>query len=98
MQIQRLKKWEVRKHGFLTRVGQSNHMQGNKDSFVELDEGFRHIKLGNNTKLEVTRKGNIKCEIEGVIQTITDVFFVTELTNNLLSVGQLQNKGVTFFY
>ncbi|XP_015583226.1 uncharacterized protein LOC107262362 [Ricinus communis] len=36
---------------------------------AQLDEGFRHsVKLGNNSKLEVMRKGNIRLEFGGITQ------------------------------
>lgn len=70
-------------------------MTGNKGWFCEINESFRHtVKLGNNSKLAVMGKGNIIFEVEGITQLISDVFFVPELSNNLLSIGQLQEKGV----
>ncbi|GJY62081.1 hypothetical protein Tco_0462738 [Tanacetum coccineum] len=77
--------------------GCSNHMTGTKSCFVRIDVTFkRTVKLGNNSKLVVLGKGDIRFEIDGITQTITDVFFVPQLTTNLLSVGKLQEKGVTF--
>lgn len=55
------------------------------------------MKLGNNSALDVLGKVNIKLQIVGVTQIIIDVFYVPELRNNLLSIGQLQEKGVVFF-
>jgi len=76
--------------------GCSNHMSGNKQWFVDFDERFRHsVKLGNNSRMLVMGRGNIKIEIEEIIQVVTNVFYVPELTNNLLSVGQLLEKGLT---
>ncbi|CAL8156633.1 unnamed protein product [Prunus armeniaca] len=75
--------------------GCSNHMSGNKQWFVDFDEKFRHsVKLGNNSRMPVMGRGNIKLEIGGIIQVVTNVFYIPELTNNLLSVGQLQEKGL----
>lgn len=75
--------------------GCSNHMTGNKEWFMELDEGFRHVvRLGNSSRLQVMGKGDVKFEIQGVTQIVSDVYFVPDLTNKLLSVGQLQEKGV----
>ncbi|KAI5423025.1 hypothetical protein KIW84_046145 [Lathyrus oleraceus] len=75
--------------------GCSNHMTGNKGWFCEINESFRHtVKLGNNSKLAVMGKGNIRFEVEGMTQLISDVCFVPELSSNLLSIGQLQEKGV----
>lgn len=49
-----------------------------------MDEGFRHsVKLGNNTKMNVLGKGNVKLDINGVIHVIQDIFFVPDLKNNL---------------
>ncbi|WKA06415.1 hypothetical protein VitviT2T_024314 [Vitis vinifera] len=75
--------------------GCRNHMCGNKLWFSDLDEEFRQsVNLGNNSKMTVLGKGNIRMQVYGVTQVITDVFYILELRNNLLSVGQLQEKGV----
>jgi hypothetical protein len=75
--------------------GCSNHMTGNKQWFVELDEEFSHsVKLGNNLRMPVEGKGNIRLEIEGITQVISEVYYVPELKNNLLSIGQLQEKNL----
>uniref|UniRef100_A0A2N9FY74 Integrase catalytic domain-containing protein n=1 Tax=Fagus sylvatica TaxID=28930 RepID=A0A2N9FY74_FAGSY len=75
--------------------GCSNHMCANKEWFSDLDEEFREsVKLGNNSKMAVLGKGNIRLQIAGVTQVITDVFYIPELKNNLLSIGQLQERGV----
>lgn len=44
--------------------------------------------------MAVLGKGNIGMQIAGVTQVITDVFYIPELKNNLLSIGQLQERGV----
>lgn len=41
------------------------------------------------------RQGSIKLEIGGIVLIVTGVFWIPELKNNLLSVGQLQEKGLT---
>ncbi|CAL9007503.1 unnamed protein product [Prunus brigantina] len=75
--------------------GCSNHMSGNKQLFAKMDESFRdNVKLGNNSSLCVMGKGNIKVEVNGVMHCITEVFYVPELKNNLISLGQLQEKGM----
>lgn len=73
--------------------GCSNHMSGNKEWFSELDESFRQsVKLGNNTKMPVVGKGNVRMQVNGFVQVISDVYYILELKNNLLSIGQLQEK------
>jgi len=79
--------------------GCSNHMCGDKSNFNEIDESFRHVvKLGNNTKMNVFSKGNVKLNVNGVTHVIQDVFYVPELKNNLLSIGQLQEKGLPIMF
>ncbi|KAI5398709.1 hypothetical protein KIW84_064184 [Lathyrus oleraceus] len=71
-------------------------MCGNKLWFSTIDEDFKHsVKLGNDSKMEVMGKGNIRLEINGAVQVVTDVYYVPDLKNNLLSVGQLQERGLT---
>ncbi|KAJ8628498.1 hypothetical protein MRB53_021805 [Persea americana] len=49
--------------------GCSNHMSGDKRWFLELDETFRHVvKLGNNTKMDVMGRGNIRLHAHGATQ------------------------------
>ncbi|PRQ17740.1 putative RNA-directed DNA polymerase [Rosa chinensis] len=75
--------------------GCSNHMSGNKKWFIDLNEQFRQsVKLGNNSKMAVMGKGNVRLQANGVTQVFTDVYYIPELKNNLLSIGQLQEKGV----
>lgn len=70
--------------------GCSNHMSGDKHWFIELDHSFRHsVKLGNDSKIVVMGKGNVRIQVEGRTQVITKVFYIPELKNNLLSIGQL---------
>lgn len=75
--------------------GCSNHMCGVKAMFAELDEKFSHsVKLGNNSRMNVAGKGKLKLLINGVNLVVTDVYYVPELKNNLLSIGQLQERGL----
>ncbi|XP_070667503.1 uncharacterized protein [Malus domestica] len=50
--------------------------------------------MGNNSSLAVLGKGNIRMEVNDLMQVITRVFYVPKLKNNLLSIGQLQEKGL----
>ena len=68
-------------------------MTGDKTWFVELDESFKHtVRLGNSKKLAVEGRGSVRFEVKGITQTVTNVYYVPNLTNNLLSIGQLQEK------
>lgn len=70
-------------------------MTGNKKWFSDLEEGFnRTVKLGNDTRMSVVGKGSVRVQVNGVIQVIPEVYYVPELRNNLLSLGQLQKRGL----
>ncbi|KAL5757982.1 hypothetical protein ACOSP7_020593 [Xanthoceras sorbifolium] len=62
----------------------SNHMTGDRQWFLHLDESFRQV-----VKLE-----SIKLRVNGTSQVITEVFYCPELQNNLLSIGQLQEHNL----
>jgi transposase InsO family protein len=48
--------------------------------------------------MAVMGKGNVKLNIGGRIHVITDVYYLPGLSNNLLSIGQLQRKGLTIVF
>ncbi|CAL5371264.1 unnamed protein product [Camellia sinensis] len=75
--------------------GCSNHMCGDKSLFCDLNEDFRQrVKLGNNTRMAVLGKGTVRLTVSGFTHVVSEVFFVPELKNNLLSIGQLQERGL----
>ncbi|GAA0155704.1 hypothetical protein LIER_13376 [Lithospermum erythrorhizon] len=79
--------------------GCSNHMCKSEELFSCLDKSYKHsVKLGNNTKLSVTGKSIVKLKFNNVTYAIGDVYFVPELKSNLLSVGQLQEKGLIIIF
>jgi hypothetical protein len=66
--------------------GCSNHMVGNKDWLSNFDGNFREtVKLGDDSRMAVKGKGNLKLNIEGIVQVIT-------------SIGQLQKKDITIIF
>lgn len=68
--------------------GCRNHMCGNKNWFIELNEDFRiTVKLGNNTRMQIMSKGNVKLKINGISRIVSDVYYIPELKNNLVSIG-----------
>lgn len=70
-------------------------MCGDRGMFSSFDTSFTHtVKLGNNQKLVVNGKGVVKIMLQGISHVMSDVCYVSELRNNLLSVGQLQEKGL----
>lgn len=86
----------MRKRAWFLDSGCSNHMSGDRVLFSQMDEDFKHtVKLGNDKKMEVVGKGNVKLILNNVAYTISGVYYIPELKNNLLSLGQLQEKELT---
>ncbi|KAG6521246.1 hypothetical protein ZIOFF_018357 [Zingiber officinale] len=76
-------------------TGCSNHMCGRRELFSELDESIQsEVTFGNKTKVPILGKGKIYIQLkDGSQNFISDVFYVPELHQNLLSMGQLSEKG-----
>lgn len=73
--------------------GCSNHMCGDKTLFCDLNKSFRQmVKLGNNTRMAILGKPNVRLKVNSDIHVVTKVFYVPELKNNLLNIGQLQER------
>lgn len=86
----------ARRTSWFLDSGCSNHMSGDRELFSTMDGKFKHsVKLGNNKKMEVVGKENVKIVLRNTAYTISDVFYIPELKNNLLSLGQLQEKNIT---
>ncbi|XP_068304235.1 uncharacterized protein [Pyrus communis] len=76
----------------------SLHMCGKNELFTTLDDTFRKfMKIGNDSSLDVLGKGNVRMEVNRIMQVIIGVFYVPGLKHNLLSIGQLQEKGLAIF-
>jgi hypothetical protein len=79
--------------------GCSNHMVGNRNWLFDYDDTFKDsVKLGDDSKMDVVGKGNLKLHIEGYTQVFTNVYYLPGLKNNLLSIGQLQQKNLTVIF
>ncbi|GKU89832.1 hypothetical protein SLEP1_g3918 [Rubroshorea leprosula] len=76
-------------------IGCSNHMCGDKSTFSDLDESCQDkVKFGDNSTIAVKGKGKVTIRAkDNSIQTISNVLYVPNLKSNLLSLGQLQEKG-----
>ena len=71
--------------------GCNNYMCGKKEYFSAFDGSLRDsVKLGNNLSMVVLGKGNVRLQMNGITQIITEVLYVPKLKNNLLSIRQLQ--------
>nr|XP_025625712.1 uncharacterized protein LOC112718014 [Arachis hypogaea] len=68
---------------------QHQNTDDNPDDSVKL-----LLKFGNSTKIPIEGKGHIPIRLkDGSLSYISDVFYAPELDYNLLSMGQLSEKG-----
>ncbi|KAH9723491.1 hypothetical protein KPL70_007130 [Citrus sinensis] len=80
--------------------GCSNHMTGERDIFISLDQSFNSlVKLGDGKMQKAVGKGTIAVHTKGGNKKlISDVLYVPNLTQYLLSVGQLIQKGFSIYF
>ncbi|XP_068501124.1 uncharacterized protein [Phaseolus vulgaris] len=76
-------------------TGCTNHMCGKKELFADLYDSFRtKVKFGDGRFVPMTGKGRILITLKnGDHRYIYDVFYVPDMKSNLLSMGQLAEKG-----
>ncbi|KAD5317800.1 hypothetical protein E3N88_17746 [Mikania micrantha] len=75
--------------------GASNHMTGNKEHFKELDKKVSgRVRFGDGSFVEIEGKGSILLECKNKEQRIiSHVYYIPNLKNNILSLGQLTENG-----
>ena len=69
-------------------------MSNDQKLFKELDTTFiSKVRIGNGAQIAVKGKGTIAIKSCTCIKLVTDVLYVPEIDRNLLSGGQLLEKG-----
>jgi hypothetical protein len=81
-------------HWFLD-TGCSTHMTGRRDWFVELDFSIKsRIRFADDRTMKVEGVGKVMIrKKDGSLCFITGVLYVPGMKSNLLSIGQLLEKG-----
>lgn len=76
-------------------TGCNSHMSGCKSFFINLDESFHTVVIfGDKSIVKVMGKGDIQIGTKNdFIETISNILYFPDLKTNLLSAGQLQDKG-----
>ncbi|XP_048135638.1 uncharacterized protein LOC125315239 [Rhodamnia argentea] len=84
----------VENDAWLVDSGCTNHMTSNLKSFRSLDKSVgSKVRIGNGQDIEVQGKGTVAIEGNQEVKPISDVLFVPKIDQNLLSVGQLVERG-----
>jgi len=84
----------VENNTWLVDSGCTNHMTGNLKLFRNINKTVRSkVRIGNGHHIEVQGKGVVAIEGNQEVKLIRDVLFVPNIDQNLLSVGQLVEKG-----
>ena len=81
--------------GILTQVP-SNHIYWSiKDLFTEIDDTISgEVTFGDSSKISVKGKGTITIVLKnGDKKYINDVYYIPALKSNIISLGQLVEKG-----
>lgn len=83
-------------NGFLLDSGCSNHSTWNRDLFID----FKSLKLSpikgiGGVQVTPTGKGSIRIPTNGTSIHLSEVYFVPNMGLNLISTGQLEEKGFT---
>lgn len=88
-------KFEEKRNKWYLDTGASNHMCGDKSMFVEINEAATgDVSFGDDSKIPVKGKGKILIRLKnGSHQFISNVYYVPNMKNNILSLGQLLEKG-----
>jgi hypothetical protein len=75
--------------------GANNHTCGDKDKFMELDEVIRgNVTFADHSKVVIKEKDTILIKLkDGSHQFIGDVYYIPTMKSNILSLGQLLEKG-----
>ncbi|XP_027348127.1 uncharacterized protein LOC113859596 [Abrus precatorius] len=75
--------------------GASNHMCGYRKKFLELDEKVKgNVSFGISSKVQIQGKGTILISLkDDTHKLIMDVYYVPKLKSNILSLGQLVERG-----
>lgn len=87
-------------HVWYLDSGCSSHMTGDRSLFIDFDQNFSsEVKLGDGKLHRSKGKGSIAVQTKGGNKKIiNDVLYVPNLTSNLLSVGQLLQRGYSVFF
>ena len=73
----------------------SNHMSGNREFFMELDEAISgKVRFGDDSHINIKGKGSIRFVFNnGEKKILENVYFIPDLKSNIISLGQAMEAG-----
>jgi gag-polypeptide of LTR copia-type/Zinc knuckle len=76
-------------------TGASNHMTGCRKYFTELDTTIGGmVRFGDGSAVSIGGRGTVLIKGRmGEHKTLTDVYYIPKLTSNIISLGQLEERG-----
>ncbi|XP_074379364.1 retrovirus-related Pol polyprotein from transposon TNT 1-94 isoform X2 [Apium graveolens] len=79
---------------WLIDSGCTNHMTYDRELFKDLNEAIvSKVRVGNGAYIAVKGKGTVEIQCNTGLKLISDVLYVPDIDQNLLSVSQLTEKG-----
>ena len=80
--------------------GASDHMSFNREAFISFKQCPGEVEIGDGSPLKIEGTGSVLIrmsdECGGKDVELHDVLYVPELSDNLISQGQLEEKGLEF--
>ena len=84
---------------WLIDSGCTNHMTFDKSLFRTLQSiEVARVRIGNGDCIVAKGKGTIVITTNSGTETISDVLYIPDIEQNLLSVGQLIEKGMKVIF
>jgi hypothetical protein len=76
-------------------TGASNHMTGTRSVLTQLDEGVQGtVRFGDGSQVDIHDIGSVVMEDRHKQhKVLTNVYFIPALKSNIVSLGQLEEKG-----
>jgi hypothetical protein len=78
-------------------TGASNHMTGTRSALTQIDERVRGtVRFGDGSRVEIEGLGSmVMKDRQNGHKVLTDVYYIPKLKSNIVSLGQLEEKGFT---
>jgi hypothetical protein len=76
-------------------TGARNHMTGTRSMLTQLDDSVRGtVKFGDGSRVEIHGIGSVVMQDHHQAhKLLTDVYYIPKLRSNIVSLGQLEEKG-----